>query len=233
MENVVMDAEGSLHQKPRDACITKDTASIDLEWFENTKLNRVKNGTRCLLQVGVCDWESLGASLSMIQKGFCETVAEVMDAEAEGEDEIHPSKRHRVAERFPRHVPPEVEPENRDFDVNEFLQSNPNPLVLASVFGNTGTIRRAAVRRGYPVMKSRFLNFGDDVHDQSVRERIVATVQRIQPRLLRCGISKPRIVANLQLRHFSSSERADRQRTCGRVGNLGSGGFPVRSTGNS
>ena len=62
MENVVMDAEGSLHQKPRendvmdveesvhqkprDACIAEDTASIDLVWFENTKLNCVKNGTR-------------------------------------------------------------------------------------------------------------------------------------------------------------------------------------------
>ena len=33
-------------------------------------------------------------------------------------------------------------------------------------------------------MKSWFLNFGDDVHDQLVRERIMATVQRTQPRLL-------------------------------------------------
>ena len=32
-------------------------------------------------------------------------------------------------------------------------------------------------------MKSRFLNFGDDVHDRSVRERISAKVQRIPPRL--------------------------------------------------
>ena len=56
----------------------------------------------------------------MIQKGFCETVAEVMDAEAEEEDEIHPSKRQRVAERVPFYVPPEVEPENHVFDVNEF-----------------------------------------------------------------------------------------------------------------
>ena len=96
MENVVMDAEGSLHQKsresdlmddedslhqkPREVCITEDTESIDLGWFDNTKLNRVKNGTQCLLQVGV-------------------TVAEVMDAEAEGEEEVHPSKRPRVAER--------------------------------------------------------------------------------------------------------------------------------------
>ena len=128
-----MDVEESLHQKPRDACIAKDTASIDLVWFENTKLNRVKNGTRCLLQVDVRDWESLGASPSMIQKGFCETVAEVMDAEAEREGEIHPSKRQRVAERVPIHVPPEVEPENHDFDVNELLRSSPNPVV-ASVF---------------------------------------------------------------------------------------------------
>ena len=91
-ESNVMDAEGSLHQKPREVCITEDNESIDLGWFENTKLNRVKNGTRRLIQVGVRDWDSLGTSPSMIQKGFCETVAEVTDAEAEGEGEIHPSK---------------------------------------------------------------------------------------------------------------------------------------------
>ena len=147
-------------------------------------LNRVKkNGTRCLLQVGVRDWESLGASPSMIQKRFCETVAEVMDAEAEGEGEIHPSKRQRVAERVPIHAPPEVEPENHGFDVNEFLLSSPNPVV-ASVFGDSEILRRAAVHRGYPVTKSWFPNFGDDAHDQSITERILAKVQRIQPRLL-------------------------------------------------
>ena len=57
-----MDAEGSLHQKPREACVAEDTESIDLGWFENTKLNRVKNGTRCLLQVGIRAWQSLGTS---------------------------------------------------------------------------------------------------------------------------------------------------------------------------
>ena len=77
----------------------------------------MENGTRCLLQVGARDWDSLGTSPSMIQKGFCETVAEVMDAEAEKEDEIHPSKRQRVAERVPIHMPPEVKPENHEFDV--------------------------------------------------------------------------------------------------------------------
>ena len=45
-------------------------------------------------------------------------------------------------------------------------------------------IQRAAVRRGYPVMRSRFLNFGVDIHDQSVRERISDAIQRIPPRLL-------------------------------------------------
>ena len=55
------------------------------------------------------------------------------------------------------------------FDVNEFLRSSPNPVV-ASVFGDSETIQRVAVRRGYPVMKSPFLNVGDDIHDQSVRE---------------------------------------------------------------
>ena len=94
----------------------------------------------------------------MIRKGFCETVADVMDAEAEGEDEIHPSKRPRATERVPIHVSLEAEPQNRDFDVNEFLRSSPNPIV-ALIFGNSEEVQRAAVRRGYPVMKSRFLNF--------------------------------------------------------------------------
>ena len=33
-------------------------------------------------------------------------------------------------------------------------------------------------------MRSCFLNFGDDIHDQSVRERITEAIQRIPPRLL-------------------------------------------------
>ena len=40
-------------------------------------------------------------------------------------------------------------------------------------------IQRAAGRRGYAVMRSRFLNFGDDIHDQLVRERITSAIQRI------------------------------------------------------
>ena len=79
----VMDDEGSMHQKSNEVCITEDAESIDLGWFENTKLNRVMNGNRCLLQVGVRDWESPGTSPSRIQQGFCETVAEVTDAEVE------------------------------------------------------------------------------------------------------------------------------------------------------
>ena len=105
-----MDVGESLHQKPRDACSTEDTAFLDSGWFENTKFNRVKSGDSMFgWQVGVRDWESLGTTPSMIQKGFCETVADVMDAEAEGEGEIHPSKRQRVAERVPVHVPPDVD----------------------------------------------------------------------------------------------------------------------------
>ena len=79
MESDVMDSEGSLHQKPREVCTTEGTEPIDLGWFEDTLLNCVKNGR---------------STPTMIQKGFCETVAEVMDAEAEEEDEIHPSKNH-------------------------------------------------------------------------------------------------------------------------------------------
>ena len=153
-------ASATLHPKPREVCVTEDTESTDVLWFEITKLNRVKSGTRCLLQVGVRDWDSMGMSPSMIQKWFCEAVAEVLDVEGEGEDEMHRSKRPRVAERVPLHVQPEVEPQNRDFNVKEFPRSSPNPVV-ASNFGDSEIIQRAAVRRRYPVMKSRFLNFGD------------------------------------------------------------------------
>ena len=72
-----------------------------------------------------------------MQKGFRETVAEVMDAEAEGEDEIHPSQRARVAERVPIHVPSEVEPQSLDFDVDKFVRSSQNSVV-ASVSGESG-----------------------------------------------------------------------------------------------
>ena len=106
-----------------------------------------------------------------------------MDAKVKGEDEIHPSKKPRVAERVAVYVPSEVEPKNLDFDVNELLRSSPNPVV-ASVFGDCEIIQRAAVRRGYPVLRSRFLNFGDDIHDQLVRERITSAIQRVPTRLL-------------------------------------------------
>ena len=212
-ESDVMDAEGSLHQKPREVCITKDTESIDLGWFENTKLNRVKNGT-----LDVCyRWAfAIGNRWADIRqeskRGFGETAAEAMDAEVEGEDEIHLSKRPRVAERVAFHVPSEAEPENHDFDVNEFLRSGRNPVV-ASILGDSEKIQRAALRRGYPVMKSRFSNFGDDIHDQSVRERITDTIQRIPHRLV--ILAFPSLVWSPILNHATSSrvtERIDRER---------------------
>ena len=78
-----------------------------------------------------------------------------MDAQVEGEDEIHPSKRPQVAERVAVPVLAEVEPQSLDFDVNEFLRSCPNPVV-ASVFVDCEIIQRAAVR---PVMRSQFIEF--------------------------------------------------------------------------
>ena len=59
IQSDVIHVEDSLLQKPREVCITEDTESFDLGWFENTKLNRVKNDTRSLLQVDVRDWDSL------------------------------------------------------------------------------------------------------------------------------------------------------------------------------
>ena len=136
-----------------------------------------------------------------------------MDAEVEGEDEINTSERPRVAERARKHVPPKVEPQNLDFDVNEFLRSSPNPVV-ASVFGDCEIIRMAAVRRGYPVMRSRFLNFVDDIHDQSVRERISGAIQLIPPRLL-ILVFTSRVwspILNYATSLLEGSERIDRER---------------------
>ena len=48
----MMNEEGSLHQKTNEVCIMEDAESIDLGWFENTKLNRVKNGTPMLVAGG-------------------------------------------------------------------------------------------------------------------------------------------------------------------------------------
>ena len=99
-------------------------------WFENSKLNHAKDGTRCLLQGGLRDWDALGTSPLKDSTVFLsKTVAEVMDAKMEGEEELHPSKRQRVAELVPFPVLSEVEPLNRDFDVNEFSRSSPNPVV--------------------------------------------------------------------------------------------------------
>ena len=119
-----MDVEESLHHEPREVCITEDTESIDLAWFEDKKLNRVKMALDVCYRLAFAIGKHLAHPI---------TVAEVMDTEAEGEDEMRSSKRPRVAERVPFQVPPEVEPENHDFDVNEFLRSSPNPVV-ASVF---------------------------------------------------------------------------------------------------
>ena len=79
MENDVMAAAGSLHQKPREVCITEDTASIDLGWFENTKLNRVKNGTldvcyRWAFAIGI-RWADIRQES---KRGFVKRPAEAM-----------------------------------------------------------------------------------------------------------------------------------------------------------
>ena len=42
MENDVMDAEGSLHQKTNEVSVTEDAESNDSGWFENTQLKSVR-----------------------------------------------------------------------------------------------------------------------------------------------------------------------------------------------
>ena len=164
-------------------------------------------------------------------KGFCETIAEVMDAEAEGKDDIHPSERPRVEERVDFPVPHEAEPQKLDSDVNEFLRSSPNPFV-ASVFGDCEVIRRAAVRRGYPVMRSRFPNIGDDIHGQSVRERITDAIQRVPPRLL--ILTFPSRVWSPNLNYATSRGQRERiDRKSGRVNDLGVGGVFVQTAGSN
>ena len=91
--------------------------------------------------------------------------------------------------------------QNRDFDVNGFLRSSPNPVV-ASTFGDAEIIQRAPLRRENFVMKSWFLNLGDDVYDQAIRERITVIVHRTPSPTVGSGISKPRTVAHSQLCHL-------------------------------
>ena len=142
-------AEGALHQKPREVCITEDTESIDLGWFENTKWNHVKNDTTKFVTSGRSRLGFTGTSPSMIQNPFVKRWQKLWDVEAEEEEAISiVQKDHEWRKRVPFHV----------FNVNDFLRLSPNPFV-ASVFGNPKIIRRAAVRRGHPVMKSKFLNF--------------------------------------------------------------------------
>ena len=62
-------------------------------------------------------------------------------------------------------------------------------------------------------MRFRFLNFGDDIHDQSVRERISDAIQRIPPRLL--TLAFPNRVWSPILNYATSlrvRERIDRER---------------------
>ena len=137
-----------------------DPGFIDFGLIENTTSNPVKNGTGCLLPVGLCDWDALGTSPSKIQQGFRATLAEVMDGGLEGEEEIRPSKMPRVAEPVPTQVPPGVpheiprgEPQNMKLDVKGMFRSSPIPVV-ANGFGRADEVQRAGARRGYPVMKS-------------------------------------------------------------------------------
>ena len=161
MESDVMDAEGSLHQKPRDvcaieevmndesslhqktneACIMEDAESIDLLWFENTKLNRVKSGTRCLLQVGVRDWESLGTSPSRNKKVWRNSGRSHGCRSGRGRRNSYFQKTHEWRNES-IHVQPKVEPQNLDFDVNEFLRSSPNPLLRLSDNSKGGSASR-------------------------------------------------------------------------------------------
>ena len=66
-----------------------------------------------------------------------------MDAEVEGEDELHPAKRLRVAERVPLHVPPEVEPQNRDFDVKKIF-GQVQILLWRQFFGDSENSKRSS-----------------------------------------------------------------------------------------
>ena len=85
----VIDDIGSLHQKPRAVCNTEDVESIGLVWFENTKLQPCEEWHSMFVTGGRPRLEITGhISVTNAKKGFCETVAEVMDAEEEGEDEF-------------------------------------------------------------------------------------------------------------------------------------------------
>ena len=99
-----------------------------------------------------CRWTSVnGSHLARLRqeykKGFVKQWRKSWMPKWMGENEIHPSKRPRVAERVAFRVPPMVEPQNLDFDVHEFLRSSPNPVV-ASDFGDCEIIQKGGSTSG-------------------------------------------------------------------------------------
>ena len=88
-------------------------------------------------------------------------------------------------------------------------------LISGYDFWGSQDVQRAAVRRGYLVMKSRFPNFGDSVHHLSVRERIVATIKKSIPTP---NLGRPSSVWSPFLNDAISPpvrERIDRERAAG------------------
>ena len=72
-----------------------------------------------LVAMGLRDSDAYGTSPLKIQKGIREPAAEVMDAELEGEEQINPFERQRVAEPLPFQTPPEVQHEMRRGDFSQ------------------------------------------------------------------------------------------------------------------
>ena len=70
-----------------------------------------------------------------------------------------------------------------NFDVIDKFRSSSHPVV-ATVLARRDDLKRAAARRGYATMRSRFLNFGHEGHVPEVCDRSKVQLQRLQPRLL-------------------------------------------------
>ena len=177
-ECVVMEVKESQHQKPREVCITEGTESIDLEWFENTTLSRVKMGLDVCYRLAFATGNHWAHLRRLFNRCFAKRWQKLWMPKLKGKTRFILQKDHEWRNVFLYTSHLRSSQRNHDVNVSELLRSSPNPVV-ASVFGDSERIRRAAVCRGYNVMKFRFLNFGDDVHDHVVTGRIMATDQRI------------------------------------------------------
>ena len=130
------------------------TLSPLIWWVSEHEVEPRENGTRCLLQVGVRDWESLGTSPSRIQKkkGLVKQWQKSWMPKWKGKMKFILPKDHDWRnESLHTSRPRSSHRISILTSVNFFGQVR--ILLLLQFSGTVRQFRWAAVRRGYPVMR--------------------------------------------------------------------------------